>query len=59
MEPEKKHWEKPKLIVLVRGRPEVAVLGGCKVGGTSGPGFNNQCQPGPYSGFSCSAIQST
>jgi hypothetical protein len=26
----KKKWEKPKLIVLVRGKPEEAVLAGCK-----------------------------
>jgi len=26
----KKLWKKPKLIVLVRGKPEEAVLGACK-----------------------------
>jgi len=26
----KKTWEKPVLIVLVRGRPEEAILTGCK-----------------------------
>jgi hypothetical protein len=26
----KKHWEKPKLIILVRGRPEENVLAACK-----------------------------
>ena len=25
-----KQWEKPKLIVLVRGKPEEAILGYCK-----------------------------
>ena len=32
----KKKWEKPKLIVLVRGRPEEMVLTQCK-GGSAGP----------------------
>ena len=36
----KKIWEKPKLIILVRGRPEESVLAGCKTTGTAGP--NNQ-----------------
>ncbi len=27
----KKEWEKPKLVVLVRGKPEEAVLGWCKL----------------------------
>ena len=27
----KKIWEKPKLVVLFRGKPEEAVLQGCKV----------------------------
>ncbi len=26
----KKKWEKPKLIVLVRGKPEEGALGACK-----------------------------
>lgn len=30
MEKEKKKWETPKLICLYRGRPEEAVLNGCK-----------------------------
>jgi len=38
MEKEKKKWETPKLICLYRGRPEEAVLTGCKVsGGLTGP----------------------
>ena len=32
----KKAWEKPELIVLVRSKPEEAVLITCKDGGTSG-----------------------
>lgn len=42
----KKKWEKPKLIVLARGRPEEFVLGSCKTAGTEGPtgaGVNNDC----------------
>ena len=35
----KKKWERPKLIVLVRARPEERVLDNCKVlDGTLGPG---------------------
>lgn len=33
----KKVWSKPKLVVLVRGRPEEAILNGCKVDLTEGP----------------------
>jgi hypothetical protein len=40
---EKKAWAKPELIVLVRGRPEEAVLVGCKVymgqGGTANANY--------------------
>jgi hypothetical protein len=35
METEKKQWTKPELIVLVRSKPEEAVLSACK-GGYSG-----------------------
>jgi len=28
--PEKEKWGKPKLIILIRGKPEEAVLVGCK-----------------------------
>ena len=31
----KKIWQKPKLIILSRGRPEEFVLAGCKMAGTS------------------------
>jgi hypothetical protein len=38
METEKKQWTKPELIVLVRNKPEEAVLGACKmVSGPDGP----------------------
>ncbi len=33
----KKAWVRPELIVLVRGKPEEAVLGTCKSGLTGGP----------------------
>ncbi len=43
----KKTWETPKLIVLVRGRPEELVLKGCKHPATpSGPGgIAEFCKP--------------
>jgi hypothetical protein len=31
-------WKKPKLIALVRGRPEERVLDGCKTAGLEGQG---------------------
>ena len=33
----KKKWQKPKLIVLVRGKSEEAVLAGCKSAAPGGP----------------------
>ncbi len=30
-------WQKPELVVLVRSRPEEAVLKGCKTSGRDGP----------------------
>lgn len=39
-----KIWEKPKLVVLVRGRPEESVLQVCKYQLIMGPqGVNNDC----------------
>lgn len=32
----KKTWQKPKLIILVRGRPEEMVLSACKTSTSSG-----------------------
>jgi hypothetical protein len=34
----KKVWQRPELVVLVRSRPEEAVLAGCKYPGVAGPG---------------------
>ena len=40
----KKTWEKPRLICLVRNRPEEAVLQACKDGLDTGPdGYNAMC----------------
>ncbi|MCX6844806.1 MAG: hypothetical protein NTX53_21290 [candidate division WOR-3 bacterium] len=39
----KKEWHKPELTVVVRGKPEEAVLGGCKtVGPSAGPTVGEQ-----------------
>jgi hypothetical protein len=41
---EKKQWSKPALVVLVRSKPEEAVLQACK---TSGSGANGRdCEAG-------------
>jgi hypothetical protein len=37
MRESKKTWFSPKLIVLVQGEPEEAVLEGCKVSESAGP----------------------
>lgn len=42
-----KEWQKPELVVLVRSKPEEAVLAACKESseGSSGPTTNNnRCQ---------------
>ena len=38
---EKKQWTKPELIVLVRSKPEEAVLAACKVRPGNGPDCND------------------
>lgn len=45
---EKKKWQNPELIVLVRSKPEEAVLGACKSGGMQGDATNqaDACQQG-------------
>jgi len=49
---EKKTWDKPQLIAVVRARPEEAVLDVCKSSGnTQGPnGFFSVCAPGDNQG---------
>ena len=52
---EKRSWQKPELIVLVRSHPEEAVLAGCKIS-SSGSGANTRyfnCFPTPRNGGSC------
>jgi hypothetical protein len=39
--PEKKNWVKPDLTVLVRHKPEEAVLDNCKTGTTPGPSYTH------------------
>lgn len=42
-----KEWQKPELVVLVRTKPEEAVLAACKESSeeSSGPNnYNNRCQ---------------
>jgi hypothetical protein len=34
-------WEKPELVVLLRSKPEEAVLAPCKGGVTTGPRLND------------------
>ena len=42
-------WQKPKLIVLLKGEPEENVLAACKTDGTGGAGSqNNSCYNRPY-----------
>jgi hypothetical protein len=40
MKPQKKEWKTPELIVLVRSKPEEAVLTGCKTQTKGGNGSN-------------------
>lgn len=40
----KKVWEKPKLIILIRSRPEESVLTACKTSTAEGPAGNRQTQ---------------
>ena len=49
---QKKEWKKPELIVLVRGKPEEAVLTACKV---SGPQIGAQVYVGGCPNDMCMA----
>jgi len=60
----KKKWDKPKLIILIRGKPEERVLMGCKGGVFANPGSSTgtRCDgwiqwPGPCT--ICSAVVSS
>ena len=41
--PEKKAWQKPELIVLVRSKPEESVLTFCKNANAAGPLNKKKC----------------
>jgi hypothetical protein len=60
METEKKQWTKPELIVLVRSKPEEAVLAACKgSGGLSNMTSENNCRtstPPIYCNGDCNVI---
>lgn len=48
METTKKPYTRPELTVLVRSRPEEAVLTACKAsGGVTGPAAGNCAKPAP------------
>jgi hypothetical protein len=55
---EKRPWQKPELIVLVRSKPEEAVLSGCKSSGHGGsPGVTPYYdQVGCWSPFNACAL---
>ena len=58
MDKQKKPWQRPELIVLVRSKAEEAVLVVCKITGRSGPNTTkNTClhQPGNSCNNLCSA----
>ena len=54
----KQAWEQPELVILVRGKPEEAILAGCKyVGAPRGSGANtsrDNCYMTP-AGRTCTA----
>jgi len=50
---DKKPWQKPELIVLVRSNPEESVLTVCKNASAAGPLNKNKCNRGPSG---CSVI---
>lgn len=56
----KKKWVKPKLIVLVRGRPEEGVLYTCKRDGLTGPfGYDYGVWLNPHEINRCADIYGT
>ena len=57
-----KTWEKPQLIVLLRNKPEEAVLYACKNWGLSGANSDaSDCKErsGIYCMFSCSPLSAS
>jgi hypothetical protein len=44
---DKKPWQKPELIVLVRSHPEEVVLAVCKNASAAGPLNKKKCNRGP------------
>jgi hypothetical protein len=60
MSKEKKEWRTPELVVLVRGRPEEAVLQQCKGGTHSGTlALYNGCaaiSTAPYCNVICQSL---
>ena len=58
----KKPWSKPELIVLVRGRPEEAILNACKGNGLvnlSSDDDNTGCSAIPLCTSDCNALGSS
>jgi hypothetical protein len=57
----RKEWTKPKLISLYRGRPEEAVLAGCKINTapTSGPDVDPILRGCENNDAGCSGITGT
>ena len=51
---EQKHWSKPQLIILGRGKAEENVLAGCKGGIYSGPYSQHSLCNNPRNG--CSSV---
>jgi hypothetical protein len=47
----KKTWSKPEMIVLVRGKPEEAVLTACKTFLVAGPGYTSDRACGYWDGL--------
>jgi hypothetical protein len=58
---DKRAWDRPQLIELVRGRPEEAILTSCKDGGqgVSPHGYWNNCNESAATGPACGLSGST
>ena len=52
MQAKTRTWQRPELTVLVRNRPEEAVLAACKLAGGTGPDKKDcRAQTGPPAGL--------